>query len=331
MSLLSRFDTILRHEKPSNSELKQIIKQCGVTMPVKTTKDSMVEEIRSQVFNVDENTIMKPPYSLVSIDVGLKNFSLTRFAVPVMGRPKVIQWCKLNLSHYTGLPDSQFNPIRYAQIVQKTLFDLVIGQSDFPSVIVVERQRFRTNGGRNVHESILKSNAIEYMLFAAIETLRVLNKEFNTLLVSSSPHIMASHWEDYYANYVPSVVDDSKLVRMKVVDQWLRFFLLDQKRSTIGSPPFEFSDIITRGYTRFGIEGVETRLHRFTSVSRRIYECMRLLNELNETKYSVDLDEGSVKKGDDVTDSLLHGLTYLEFESTKKKLRESIKQGHLVI
>ncbi|VEU22915.1 DEKNAAC104138 [Brettanomyces naardenensis] len=289
-------------------------------------------EIRNTIAERPPNP---PVSSLVSIDVGLRNFSLSRFTIPKPSQPPILlQWCKLNLPNYSGIPESPFNPQNYAQIVNKTLSDLVLLQSlrnppPFPNVIVIERQRFRTNGARNVHESILKSNAIEYMLFASIETFRNIIPGFNPVLVSSSPQTMTAYWEDYYeANKSRYAVSDdtpnSKLIRMLVVDEWLRGILgKDEGRS---DTPFRISDKLTEGFRSLGPEALENRLHRYRSVSRRIYECMSMLNEVNEDRFKVELDEEGTKKGDDVTDSLLHGLTYLKFEENKGNLRAATEQ-----
>ena len=58
---------------------------------------------------------------------------------------------------------------------------------------------------------------------------------------------------------------------------------------------------------------------------------MKLLNEVNIPRYRLDLEDGGVKKGDDVTDSLLHGLVYLTFERNKELLRRNIRQGLLSV
>ncbi len=369
MSLVFQFESILSKTKPTNTFLRDLVRLCGVPQPQNSTKQALISSLESfavappfispVIYNAAAdvkslNALYQGKasrHSIVSIDVGLKNFSLSRFSVssnPETGLPEIpvlLQWFKLNLPHFVGRNECpKLDPQIYSTMIDKALMNLVLMQrpSDkilSPDIIIIERQRFRSNGGRTVQESVIKSNVVEFMLFSALQTLRMVQPSFNPLIVSSSPRTMSLYWEHYFLGKIGekqmSRIDlkDTKAIRMLLVDEWLQSAF----GSTISGtecgvsfqPPFIFSSKLTNEFHKLGSDGITKRFKRFRSISRRIYESMRLLNEINIPKYKLDLEDGGVKKGDDVTDSLLHGLVYLTFERNKELLRRNIRQGIL--
>ena len=371
MSLVSKFDSILSKARPTNAFLKNLVRLCGVPQPQNSTKQALISSLKlfavappsispvvtktaADVKNdYGSQRVKSNKHSIVSIDVGLKNFSLSRFSVGstpdtgLPGVPSLLQWFKVNLPHYAGYNECpQLDPQIYSKMIDQALMDLVLMQNvsnniSNPDIIIIERQRFRSDGGRIVQESVIKSNIVEFMLFSALQTLHMVQPSFNPLIVSSSPRTMSLYWENYFLDRITEAervgvdVKDTKALRMILVDDWLQCAF----GSTISGktkrdalyPPFVFSSELTKGFQMIGSDGISKRFKRFKSVSRRIYESMKLLNEVNIPRYRLDLEDGGVKKGDDVTDSLLHGLVYLTFERNKELLRRNIRQGLLSV
>lgn len=93
------------------------------------------------------------PEKIYSLDLGTKNLACCRLT-----RDFQIEHLQL---HNLGFPDS-FDPIAYAAIVKDFTKTHLISKECYP--VVIERQRYRTAGGRAIPESILKVNMVEVML-----------------------------------------------------------------------------------------------------------------------------------------------------------------------
>ncbi|KAG7865065.1 hypothetical protein KL918_004941 [Ogataea parapolymorpha] len=149
------------------------------------TKGELAESLGRAL---DQPSLLKEPFHVLAIDVGLRNFSFSRFRLETLeehGLPSLMQWYKMDLHQYTGIENEDFTPVNYSQIMGHVVRDLVYA-SDVPDVVVVERQRFRTMGNKNVFEHILKSNILESILVATILAKGSCHVE------SQSPQKMAS-------------------------------------------------------------------------------------------------------------------------------------------
>ncbi|KAG7887137.1 hypothetical protein KL936_004658 [Ogataea polymorpha] len=145
--------------------LRRTAQNCGIAMS--GTKGELAESLGRAL---EQPSLLRKPFHVLAIDVGLRNFSFSRFRLETLeehGRPLLIQWYKMDLHQYTGIENEEFTPVNYSQIMGHVVGDLVYA-SDVPDVVVVERQRFRTMGNKNVFEHILKSNILESILVATI-------------------------------------------------------------------------------------------------------------------------------------------------------------------
>ncbi|OBA15959.1 uncharacterized protein OGAPODRAFT_94377 [Ogataea polymorpha] len=176
------------------------------------TKGELAESLGRAL---EQPSLLKEPFHVLAIDVGLRNFSFSRFRLETLeerGRPLLVQWYKMDLHQYTGIENEEFTPVNYSQIMGHVVRDLVYA-SDVPDVVVVERQRFRTMGNKNVFEHILKSNILESILVATILAKGSCHVE------SQSPQKMASYWTGS---------KDSKTERMVKVARWMDVLLAGQ-------------------------------------------------------------------------------------------------------
>ncbi|OWB53092.1 nucleic acid binding protein [[Candida] boidinii] len=264
-------------------------------------------------------------------------------------KPIVYQWYKMNLNQFTNNESFEFTPENYSYMINKLIFELIFPKSEnttkveTPDIILIERQRFRTMGSHNIFEHILKSNILENMLYSSLNSLRLIN--YNNLkfqVISVNPQVMSSYWVNYYENnknnykLIPEnkIFDkkkneiDSKQLRIQLVYNWLDNILSNNSNKTKKSKftPFNISnDLLTDKNNQFN-----DILKLKTNESKKVYELVNLMNELNlnnDLKIKLNKNQSDLlksieinPKGDDLSDSLLHGLNWLIFEKNKINL-----------
>ncbi|GMF01245.1 unnamed protein product [Ambrosiozyma monospora] len=253
----------------------------------------------------------------------------------------------MNLHEFTGIKDESLNPLNYSRMVNKLIWNLIYPSpsfppssstttkptktkdnttttttsSKYPDIILVERQRFRSGSQSNVLETILKTNVLEHMLISSLETASLLKPElYNPQILSCSPQAMAWFWKHRYCELTGLEPDqlktasDNKLVRLRIVQDWLNHLILGQNELEVGGvenkPMFQFSHgLQSRVLDHFkGCEKNMTRFSKFRSPSRKVYELVNLLNGLNDGGLRIELDDEDValKKGDDMADSWIN-------------------------
>ncbi|ANZ76183.1 BA75_02505T0 [Komagataella pastoris] len=305
-------------QKLTNSQLLSVCRNCGLPTGA-LNKAQLIENIsmclaKEPLFTKDRK------YSIVSIDVGVKNFAFTRFQLQGgdvfksrSSLPSILEWFKLDLEQFEGM--KIFSPLAYSKMAYYLVENLIFKISDAelftPSVLLIERQRFRSNGGSSVLESVIKSNIIENMIISNVYTMGQMNNKYKTKIVSSSPASMVNFWTNYKmsdgSTYLSMNSKNSKNSRITLVDRWFDALLKGAPAS------FILGDQLASRITNKEL----ALLARCKNPSRRIYLLMEMLN-----KPSIG---SSVVKGDDLADSLLHGLSLLRFEQNKVKLRENLE------
>lgn len=250
---------------------------------------------------------------LVAIDVGLVNFSFAKLSLPrgIYSTPVLKQWYKMDLFAWCGIP-REFHPSSFAKLVNKVVFDLVYASSA-PDLVLVERQRFRTMGNKNVFEHILRTNVLESMLYSSLETLQQVDPgQYSAKLIPSSPQTMVNYWAPPKTEAAVTA-KQSKETRMKLVDYWL-------KQALLGLPSkFELSDF----------SSFETsELLKAKSDSRRLHDFMQIFNEHSSHKLHVS-ESNAKAKGDDLADSLLYGLSWIDYQRNRHALQNAIDTGNV--
>lgn len=268
-------------------------------------------------------------------------------------KPTVYQWYKMNLNQFTRNESFDFTPENYSYMINKLIFELIfpnLGNStkkETPDIILIERQRFRTMGSHNIFEHILKSNILENMLYSSLNTLRLINHHnLKFQLISVNPQVMSSYWVNYYENNknnYKSITEnkifdkkkneiDSKQLRIQLVYNWLDNIFSNNninktKESKKLYAPFNLSSDLLNDDKNNELDKI---LKLKKNESKKIYELINLMNDLNlNNDLKITLNENqsdllnSVEinpKGDDLSDSLLHGLNWLIFEKNKINL-----------
>lgn len=129
--------------KLSLNELKTVAAACGIA------GTGPKQRIASRLWELGQGPT---PARLFSIDLGTKNLACCRISSKFE-----IEHLQL---HDLGFPEA-FDPRAYAGIVGEFAKTHLIKEA---CPILVERQRYRTGGGRAIPEAILKVNLVEAML-----------------------------------------------------------------------------------------------------------------------------------------------------------------------
>ena len=114
--------------------------------------------------------------NILSIDMGIRNFCYSRFLVSDSTHiPQLVQWERKDIAKSPKTLDSvavkeSFEPHVYAVLAYDVLDRLF--KEGQPSHVLIERQRFRSMGAAAVQEWTLRVNMFEAMLYAVLETLK---------------------------------------------------------------------------------------------------------------------------------------------------------------
>ena len=131
-------------------------------------------------------------YSILSLDMGVRNLGLCRVDLPpdwnsssrtIRAAPIITDWARIAISEKGGSGSGnssveeeekeKFDPLtfaRHAYGLTKTLL-LDSTSSPPPSLILIERQRFRSASSPHVFEWTIRVNMLEAMLYAVLRTL----------------------------------------------------------------------------------------------------------------------------------------------------------------
>lgn len=152
-----------------------------------------------------KGAIQKPPFSVVSVDMGIRNLSICHFLVHnSFQETKVSYWTRLDIEEEfrpSSWPDSisSFDPDRLARIT----YDLVQAKcfntetKKLPDAILIERQRFRSASSTAILEWTVRVNMLENMLHAVLYAKAQQQKKgISTGIFSISPKRVLSFWKE---------------------------------------------------------------------------------------------------------------------------------------
>lgn len=330
---MSKLNKLASLRKLNKKDVLELYTKLGYRLPTCTKKETILQVLEENVIK----DALKTSTNVISLDMGLKNMSLSHLTLQKNGELELNRWYKRDLE-----PDSnfQFNPINYAQITSEFLHNEILKYSDSttnPLTVVFERQRFRTGGGSSVLESTLKTNTIEAMLCMGI-TYNNMETDIETRLESSPPGTMVKYWQNFYSG-TNKKDSESKSFRINLILSMLYQILKDLKllpsnlphTDTLQKllPKFRLSKTIVDGLSNAASHqnwmNSWNKAWSFKSETRRLFEVGYLLNSVN--LQGVQDIKWGVLKGDDLADSLLHGITHFEYVSNRKKLHQVMELG----
>ncbi|CAI4034748.1 hypothetical protein SMKI_11G1980 [Saccharomyces mikatae IFO 1815] len=281
----------------------------GTTKEIKRTyiqeQCKFLEELRQQ-------KIRQGGINILSMDAGVSNFAFSKMQLlndnPL---PKLLDWQKLNLEEkfFQNLKKLSLNPAETSQLV----FDLteyLFESAPIPDMFTIERQRARTMSSRHILEPILKVNILEQILFSNLEnkvkyTNRIQNgSKLRYIVRSSDPHRMTSYW-CFPREETPV---GSKKLKSNKHSKDLRIKLVKKIVS---------SSILNKGSKD------PTELVEFTEIwEKRIRNALAKKKSFKLCDILEFLDNSGVKKDDDLADSFLHSLSWIEWIKNYENIAE---------
>lgn len=312
----------------SLSQLRELALQCGINRSgTKTTLVSLIGETLSQ------HQPLRPDARVLSIDLGIRNLAFSLLSPPAAGSvkprsappkfPVVHAWRPLALvpgAKEVDVVSPDFSPASLAGItlslVQNHLLPLK------PTHVLIERQRFRSGGGSGVYEWTVRVNSLEAMLYATFSTLKGLG-----------------HWDGVVVPVDPKRVgpflledrnpDDGD--KSKVAEEEVDTTVAKAKKSGLRSARENKKrkiDLLGSWLARDEIPlvGVEAEAMRRTFLEKWSPKEYRgkLNTKGSKSKAKSKGPAVSIKKLDDVTDSLLQGIAWIRWEERKDELKEAM-------
>ncbi|KAJ9612605.1 hypothetical protein H2200_004202 [Cladophialophora chaetospira] len=303
-------------EKLTIAKLHRLAVELGA--PCSGTKAARIEGIRHATTNIASiHGRESPNLSLLSIDMGIKNLAFAHITAPLRhvpdspGYPQyeiptLQDWRRLAVSDAIGRPDAipisvrshtsqdalaevitsktskgkeSFDTVDYAKHAY-TLINYML-KTYRPNHILIERQRFRSGGGSAVQEWSIRVGVFEGMLYSV---LRTLTEERNLQLgvEPMQPPRVNRYWLENDADL--SVRAPTRLAGR------------DVKKAKIGL----VGDMLGEPNARIRVAG---QLHSFAT------DFVSNCKKVSKSKRGAP---ASIPKLDDLADSLLQGLAWVE-------------------
>ncbi|EFE41738.1 conserved hypothetical protein [Trichophyton verrucosum HKI 0517] len=223
-----------------------------------------------------------------------------------------------------GQPEKEskehFAPYLYASHAYTLITSLL--EAYKPTHVLIERQRFRSGGGSAVQEWTIRVGVFEGMLYAVLHTLQQQGKgEFGRLFVQGvDPQRVVRYWTN---DEVKDTTPDSKKRVSSKEGKRAKIDLIGRCLSRcVGVGDFDKSSKHEIPLELGLVEGsqakdiVQAYLDRWNAGGRTAKRC-------NDIRASMEQSNGRVEnigKLDDLADSLLQGITWLEWQKMTEKL-----------
>lgn len=288
-----------------------------------TTKEAKRTYIQEQcefLEKLRQQKIRQGRINILSMDAGVSNFAFSKMQLlyndPL---PKVLDWQKINLEEkfFQNLKKLSLNPAETSQLVF-SLTEYLFQSTPIPDIFTIERQRARTMSSRHILEPILKVNILEQILFSNLENkMKYTNKiqdapKLQYMVCSSDPHRMTSYWcipreEAPTGSKKSKSNKHSKDSRIKLVKKIVSSSILNN--SSISS----------------------TKLVEFTGIwNNRIRNALTKKNSFKLCDILETQDNSGVRKDDDLADSFLHCLSWMEWIKNYESITELLNSTSLI-
>lgn len=313
----------IQRNTKTKADVARLLAQSGCLNAPQATKATLIDTLKDALCS--KYNSHRIPKNLVALDMGLSNMGLARFSCT----PKSVtldQSVKLDLTP----SDTAYDPGLWAKLADGLIFGKILNQyaEGEEVTLVVERQRFRTNGSFNVLQTTLDVNIMEAMIFMTVHMNNKNPSARNRIqLLSVSPATMVSYWNGKLLD--PAQASDSasvKLLRLKIAEQLINDsmqgdYKADHSERVVEPRPY-FS--LNKAMSRSLPLDVWKKATGYRSHSRRFFQMMQAVNEYGDEKYRVD--NWGTKKGDDLCDAILHGLMHWEISRFREDLIERVQK-----
>lgn len=255
--------------------------------------------------------------------MGLRNFSYsvldlsTQYTVP----PLLSAWCVTDILQQASIPledSSEQGSSRFSSALAADLAYSVFAESILPKynpdVIILEQQRLRSGGGSNVIEWTLRINMFESALHGVLVALRKQGK--STARVYD---VLPGRTKGYWIRPTPSTVcDEEKVIRTSK----------KSNSSTYAMSKAVKVDLVKRWTENVSFEKPDACRHVVFSqdtipLAQQFHS--RRSRQLSSLPQSTTLPRNF--KLDDLSDSLLQGVAYIEWQQHQFALASALKAG----
>lgn len=317
--ILQLIDSCCQNTK--STQLKSLSFVIGaVNGTTKEAKRTYIQEQCEFLEKLRQQKIREGRINILSMDAGVSNFAFSKMQLlnndPL---PKVLDWQKINLEEkfFQNLKKLSLNPAETSELVFN-LTEYLFESMPIPDMFTIERQRTRTMSSRHILDPILKVNILEQILFSNLENkMKYTNKIPNTsklryMVCSSDPHRMTSYWcipreETPTSSKKLKSNKHSKDSRIKLVKKILSTSILEGN-STSSTKLVEFI-------------GVWNNRIRNALTKKKSFKLCDIL-EIQ--------DNSGVRKDDDLADSFLHCLSWMEWLKNYESITELLNSKTLV-
>ncbi|KAK5114994.1 hypothetical protein LTR85_010032 [Meristemomyces frigidus] len=217
-----------------------------------------------------------------------------------------------------GIPKSAFTP----SVLSKTAYDVTVDILSYkPSVILIERQRFRSGGAAAIQEWTVRVNMLESMIWACLRTMRETRKPKKAIFPDVHPVNPAS-----VARFWTAAPD----VSLRPPDN-----LLSPDHNTQNAPLANKPKRATRkvqksekiAVVRSWLEGVgptEVSLD-FKGEAAKTATAFAVADGRARRKAAVAEGEAPMGKLDDLADCLLQAVTWVRWEENSRRLNQLLE------
>lgn len=265
--------------------------------------------------------------SIIAIDMGVENFGYSKFIWSLKDDvPILIDWNKIKLSEKFLSQNCSKIPI-HPEIMGVIAYNVTeFLTKDFVDAIFIERQRTRTLGSSSINEPVLKVNIMEHLLYTNLKyRLHYLGKPDEYILESSSPKRMVDYW--------------CSLIPVKSIIEKQFSSNADQAKKKINSSSLS---------KRIRISLVRSLLNDQVYSNRQKFKKFKLSEKLTEVMHqyngnrikidipkALNIDSNQAdgsksirsNKNDDLSDSLLHGLAWIDWLKNYNEIIKFIKKN----
>ncbi|APA12268.1 hypothetical protein SS1G_10722 [Sclerotinia sclerotiorum 1980 UF-70] len=333
--------------------LKQIAFKCGIS--ISGTKPVLTQRIQDELPKItlpgaDPSSATSKPLRILSIDMGIRNFSYCLLEIPLPSKspknkrkstppiPILQSWQKLSLLPQAPpntnpatneKPRNEFTPAILSTAAYTLLRHTLLPLS--PTHILIERQRFRTHGAKQILEWTIRVNMLESMLWATLKTLseekvwegeviEIAPRKVGTFWVEESGLLDGEEGEEFrIVRNTKEVYARSKGAKIDLVRRWLeggekRKAQKHNEMVIIGSQ--QVQDIKER-YT----EKWDRKAGRANGNKPKSKSSHRSASAVAQKKKEKEKKE-EMGKLDDLADSLLQGMAWLKWQENRKRALE---------
>ncbi|KAI0163377.1 mitochondrial resolvase Ydc2 [Pestalotiopsis sp. NC0098] len=312
------------------AQLKRLAVACGVASSGSKPHVARRLEATAHALVQRETTSVSSKDGVLSIDMGIRNLAFA-YLTPPRTRDKRVHvgpntplagvgvkfWDRIVLADPLEEPDESSNIVKWspsymADMTFNLVQDVLLGFEKPPTCILIERQRFRSGGGSAVQEWTLRVNTLEAMIYSTLRTLKSCGK-WSGEVIPILPQRVGPFWLEGLEPVETSNLDGGDKAPSSTAAKNKK---AKQKKAKIDlvAKWLQEGMIVPSGQARTTAESYMDRWNG------------------KRTKKSLDAAEPAserLKKLDDLADSLLQGLAWLQWQDNLRELSQSGPDGIL--